>query len=1465
MKNEKEISDTDASAALKQCRIELSESEHKFLLFSSQCTDQLAILTQDGHFKYSASLVDNFLGYTDEELIQTTIFDLAESDDLIDLSKSIYTTTNNTDLAMQSFTGRLRHKNGTWHWFKMTFTNKCNDPLILGIVVKFWDITDQKISEEKILQLNRLYAFSSQINKAISHSENEQLLLEKICEIAIEIGKFKAAWVGILDSDTGNIDVIGNEGINTDACARFIADYFDNMEPFEQIQDSGNPIVCNLIETNLNVNDHNASACSGFESFIILPIKKSGIVVGTLTLCATDENFFTIPEIKLLEEATEDISHELDYLERLRKKKKEIASLRKTEANLQAIVNSTSEGFVLTDIDGIILECNNNAKNAVFLYSQKELNIGTAIFDFVPTDRTQDFKSFFLAVLSGETIIYQNSYGDQWYNFSLSPVYDTNIITGICLSFRDITERKLAEQKLVKSELFNKDVLASLSSHIAVIDSDGLLVAVNKAWEDFAEANNPLDFPNVSVGSNYFDVCKNAIALGDDDAKKTLEGILTVLNKERDTFQMEYPCHSPDENRWFTLHVSPFGADDSKVVISHQNITSRKIAENRLGETSIELQKTLTELNKIVDSSLDVICTINSDGRFVNVSKASQEMWGYYSEELVGNTYMDLVYKEDKESSAQAAFDVFNGKQVPLFENRYVHKNGKLVSLLWSINFDEKTGLLYCVAKDITEQKRLEKAIKRERDQFYHMFLQAPSAVGLLKGPNHIFEMANPLYLKLIGKKDIIGKSVAEVMPEVQDQGFIEILDYVYQTGESHIGTEVLVKIDRDENGELTDYYINFIYQPNLNEQGAVDGVFFFINDVSEQVIVKKNIEKSEKFFKGVIESSSDMIILLDETGKRTYATPAVIKRFGYTFEEAPDLHLTEVIHPDDVAVASEFFSKVLKNPLVPMASPILRALKRDGTHFWVEGTMTNFLDTEGINGVVTNFRDVTERKVAEDNLSRTLVELDSERNRLLTAQRVSKIGSWETNLITLQVKWSDEMHRIFGTDPKTFDPSHYDFLQFVLPEDRERVDQAFKNSLTKEGTNCIEHHIVMTNGTRKCVEENWTVSRDENGVAMIAVGTCQDITERKDAADKVIKSETKLKVAQLIAQVGSWEVDLITNEHTWSDEFYRILDIDENVIPSEKAFLSNIHPDDRAMAVMAMRTASSVHTNSLYTFRYIDKDGELGYASTEWRFEFDSNRMPTHIYGILRDLTKIRIAENERTRMISDLMQRNKDLEQFSYIISHNLRAPVANIMGLAEELNDESYDAETKLILTEALSSDVKRLENVIADLNTILQTKREITELKEPVSLSQLVTEIKLSINDLIQMQGVDIKVDFSEVDEINTIKSYIQSIFFNLITNSIKYRKPFTDSLIEIKSHVDDGKLVIVFKDNGSGIDLTKKGDQIFGLYKRFHANTEGKGMGLYMVKTQVETLGGTISVESEVKVGTKFIIEFGYNE
>ena len=165
------------------------------------------------------------------------------------------------------------------------------------------------------------------------------------------------------------------------------------------------------------------------------------------------------------------------------------------------------------------------------------------------------------------------------------------------------------------------------------------------------------------------------------------------------------------------------------------------------------------------------------------------------------------------------------------------------------------------------------------------------------------------------------------------------------------------------------------------------------------------------------------------------------------------------------------------------------------------------------------------------------------------------------------------------------------------------------------------------------------------------------------------------------------------------------------------------------------------------------------------------------------------------------------------------------------------------------------------MVIDLNNILQARQSISENKQHVTLSALILDIKHSISNLIVAEQVEIVTDFSEIDTLFTLKSYIYSIFYNLISNSIKYRKPNVAPMIKIKSRSLENGVELIFIDNGLGIDIKRYKDKIFGLYKRFHENVEGKGLGLFMVKTQVETLGGTINIESEVGKGTKFIVFF----
>jgi signal transduction histidine kinase len=223
------------------------------------------------------------------------------------------------------------------------------------------------------------------------------------------------------------------------------------------------------------------------------------------------------------------------------------------------------------------------------------------------------------------------------------------------------------------------------------------------------------------------------------------------------------------------------------------------------------------------------------------------------------------------------------------------------------------------------------------------------------------------------------------------------------------------------------------------------------------------------------------------------------------------------------------------------------------------------------------------------------------------------------------------------------------------------------------------------------------------------------------------------------------------------------------------------------------------------------------------------------------------------------DLIERNKNLEQYAYIVSHNLRGPVANILGVARLLEMNGATTEDKQLSLQHLFNSTRRLDDVVGDLNLILQMQ-SVNEQREEVDLHDLVKDIELSIQDVVRKSNVEIATSFN-VRSIATVRSYLYSIFYNLITNSIKYRQDGIRPIIRIVSEIENDRIRIRFADNGLGIDLETHREKLFGLYKRFHLDhAEGKGVGLFMTKTQVEALGGKISVTSQVNIGTEFTVE-----
>jgi signal transduction histidine kinase len=230
----------------------------------------------------------------------------------------------------------------------------------------------------------------------------------------------------------------------------------------------------------------------------------------------------------------------------------------------------------------------------------------------------------------------------------------------------------------------------------------------------------------------------------------------------------------------------------------------------------------------------------------------------------------------------------------------------------------------------------------------------------------------------------------------------------------------------------------------------------------------------------------------------------------------------------------------------------------------------------------------------------------------------------------------------------------------------------------------------------------------------------------------------------------------------------------------------------------------------------------------------------------------------NQLTETNQELIQHNNELLQFSYTVSHNLRGPVASMLGLLNLMHGEQLHDENKEIV-QHIRNSVVSLDSTIKDLASVLDIRNKVSTVKQPISLDEelahIITLLRKEIND----ENIQILHDFSTVKNLFSVKPMISSILYNLISNAIKYRSPERKSIIKVSAVAINDQIQIDVCDNGLGLDLEKYKEKLFGLYKRFHSHTEGKGIGLFLVKLQTEALGGKVMVQSIQGEGTTFSV------
>jgi len=401
---------------------------------------------------------------------------------------------------------------------------------------------------------------------------------------------------------------------------------------------------------------------------------------------------------------------------------------------------------------------------------------------------------------------------------------------------------------------------------------------------------------------------------------------------------------------------------------------------------------------------------------------------------------------------------------------------------------------------------------------------------------------------------------------------------------------------------------------------------------------------------------------------------------------------------------------------------------------------------------------------------------------------------------------------------------------------------------------------IVTANG-----EEKWIRKIGEavqvNGKTVAVRGIFQDIDKFKRQRIEFDKINERMRVAIDGTNVGVWDYDIINNKMVWDRNMFSIFDIKEEEYDF-KAAVKNIFPED--LDILNKKVAESIKnlTSFKTEFRVINRENVVMHLRCKGKVLSKDNK-PYRMVGVNIDIT----AEKNKNQKMQELLEvtesQNQRLLNFAYIVSHNLRSSSSNISMLASMLNSKlSKDEQEDFIEMIKVSSD--NLNETITQLNEVVKIQTTKVSELQPILLKETIDKAIQSISALILDAKAEIKIAIDDKIQAYGIKPYMNSIFFNLLTNSIKYRSDKRKLKIAINVVSQDDDIIVSFSDNGLGIDLEKHGDKIFGMNKTFHKNNDAKGIGLFITKTHVEAMKGEIAVTSQVDKGTTFKLNFKQN-
>ena len=899
---------------------------------------------------------------------------------------------------------------------------------------------------------------------------------------------------------------------------------------------------------------------------------------------------------------------------------------------------------------------------------------------------------------------------------------------------------------------------------------------------------------------------------------------------------------------WVLVNAYPEFDDNvlKHVVVTFIDITKIKNSEKLLHEVTILAKAGGWELNLITNTLLltDVAKKIHELP--LDEQPTIAEAINFYKEGYSRNMLIRIL--EDAREKG-ISFD---------YELQIVTSKGNecWVRIIGKPEFVQQKCVKLCgVIQDIHEKKLAEIALEKTKQEYKALFDENPDAVFSLDLEGNIIA-ANK------GTADLVETTPEELMAnhfgKYSDPEEIEKVKYHFE--------QVKKGIPQSFEANLITATGHKKVVSLINVPVIVNNEIIAISGISKDITARKEADIKLLQAKEMIEASLHelehqkfaldqhaIVDIRDDNGKIIYVNDNFCAMSGYSREELIGNSYTLInsnYHPQS------FFEEINKTIYSGQVwNGEICKKSKNGNLYWLRTTIVPFKNGSTLKP--KQFISIRSDITKEVEANKTIRE-SNERFEYVTKATFDAI--WEWNLITNDFYRGQGFETLFGYNYKD-DISLKMSWDEIHPDDKERVIASVQEACNgKDNLWRQEFRFLKSNGEYADVVDKAVIVRDENGKAQRIIGAMQDITKTKERAEQMRLLESVV--------TNSNDMIIITEVDPLNEPGPRIIYVNEaftkitgytneEVIGKTPRILQGEKTDKTILHDLRQKM-NKWEITEVEVINY-KKNGEEFWNNFTVVPIANKQGWFTHWIAIERDITERKKGEFEKEQLIKELTKSNTELKQFSYITSHNLRAPLTNLLAILSLLETNKIEDPLTVQLIESLRISTFQLNDTLNELLKVVLIKENTNKQLNWLSLANAMQTVKLSINAVIHNAGAIVQQDFKDAPEVYFDKSYLDSILINLLTNAIKYAHPSRRAEIKFSSKkVLDG-IEIVVADNGIGFNMEKVKDKIFGLYQRFHNHPDSKGFGLYLIHAQITSLGGTISVDSIENEGTTFTI------